>query len=46
MKLRVIIGAFCFISHLTIRLKRHPIPGTINLQKVALISSLAGNNHQ
>jgi len=39
-------GAFHFFNHLTIGLKRHPIPGTIDLHKVALISYLAGNNQQ
>jgi len=39
-------GVFYFFNDFHIRLKRHPIPGTIELQKVALISSLAGNNQQ
>ena len=39
-------GAFYFFNDFPIRLKRHPIPGTIALQKVALMSYSAGNNHQ
>ncbi len=39
-------GAFYFFNDFPIRLKRHPIPGTIDLQKVPLISYLAGKNQQ
>jgi len=36
--------AFYFFNHCLVTPKRHPIPGTIDLQKVALMSYLAGNN--
>ncbi|WP_157859811.1 hypothetical protein [Prochlorococcus marinus] len=39
-------GTFYFINDFHIRFKRHPIPGTIALQKVALMLYLAGKNHQ
>ena len=46
LKALAVAGAFYLFNDFHIRLKRHPIPGTIELQKVALISSLAGNNQQ
>ncbi len=44
--LLALAGAFYFIKDFPIRLKRHPIPGTIALQKVALMSYSAGANQQ
>ena len=46
LKALALAGAFYFFNDFPIRLKRHPIPGTIDLQKVTLMSYLAGNNHQ
>ena len=46
LKALALAGAFYFFNDFHIRLKQHSIPGTIELQKVALISSLAGNNQQ
>ncbi len=46
LKALALAGAFYFINDFHICLKRHPIPGTIDLQKVTLMSYLAGNNHQ
>jgi len=46
LKALALAGAFYFFNDFHIRLKRHPIPGTIDLQKVTLMSYLAGNNHQ
>ncbi len=46
LKALALAGAFYFFNDFPIRLKRHPIPGTIDLHKVALISYLAGNNQQ
>ena len=46
LKALAVAGAFYFFNDFHIRLKSYPIPDTIELQKVALISSLAGNNQQ
>ena len=46
LKALALAGAFYFFNDFNIHLKRHPIPGTIALQKVALMSYLAGNNQQ
>ncbi|CAX32390.1 Hypothetical protein PMT_2872 [Prochlorococcus marinus str. MIT 9313] len=46
LKALALAGAFYFFNDFPIRLKRHPIPGPIDLQKVTLMSSLAGSNHQ
>ena len=46
LKALALAGAFDFFNHLTIGLKRYPIPGTIDLQKVALMSYSAGTNQQ
>ena len=46
LKALALAGAFYFFNDFPIRLKRHPIPGTIDLQQVTLMSYLAGNNHQ
>jgi len=49
-KSTTIAGFSYFFNHLTIlftgRLKRHPIPGTIGMQKVALMPYLACTNQQ
>ena len=39
-------GAFYFINDFHICLKRHPMPGTIDLQKVALMPYLACTNRK
>ncbi|KZR60951.1 MULTISPECIES: hypothetical protein [Prochlorococcus] len=46
LKALALAGAFYFFNDFPIRLKRHPIPGTIALQKVALMSYSAGANQQ
>ena len=46
LKALALAGAFYFFNDFPIRLKRHPIPGTIALQKVALMSYSAGANKQ
>ncbi|KZR83596.1 hypothetical protein PMIT1327_00366 [Prochlorococcus marinus str. MIT 1327] len=39
-------GVFHFFKYLTIGLKQPSIPGTIDLQKVALMPYLAGTNQK
>ena len=41
-----IAGAFDLLNYITIRLKRHPIHATIDLQKVALMSYLPDTNQK
>ena len=46
LKALAVAGAFYFFNDFPIRLKQHPIPGTIELRKVALMLYLAGKNQQ
>ena len=46
LKALALAGAFYFINDFHIHWKRHPIPGTIDLQKVPLMSYSAGANQQ